>query len=64
MMRQTDQEIMDEIANMSGYYKRSGIPGMIRLVKQRSLDPRLSLYLLMDPQGSTIGWQFKQSARL
>ena len=51
MMRQTDQEIMDEIANMSGYYKRSGIPGMIRLVKQRSLDPRLSLYLLMDPQG-------------
>ncbi|MGC6471951.1 MAG: sensor histidine kinase [Parvibaculales bacterium] len=51
MMRQTDQEIMDELDNLSGHFERSGVPGIIRIVKRRSRDPRLSLYLLADPQG-------------
>ncbi len=51
MMRQTDQEIMDELDNLSAHFKRGGIGGVMRVIKRRSHDPRLSLYLLLDSQG-------------
>ena len=48
---QTDAAIEADIADLSQRYKEGGIPSLARRVAVLSRDPRLSIYLLIDPEG-------------
>ena len=48
---QTDAAIEADIADLSKRFKEGGIPSLARRVAVLSRDPRLSIYLLIDPQG-------------
>ena len=48
---QTDAAIEADIADLSERFQKGGIPSLARRVAVLSRDPRLSIYLLVDPDG-------------
>ena len=48
---QTDTAIEADIEDLSQRFKEGGIPSLARRVAVLSRDPRLSIYLLIDPEG-------------
>ena len=51
MAQQTDTEIKQELVYFERIYRRGGVGRVVRAISERSRDPRLSIYLLLDPEG-------------
>lgn len=54
MSDQTDLAIEADMEDLSRRYEEGGIPNLARRVAVLSRDPRLSVYLLMDPDGRPV----------
>lgn len=51
LQSQSREAIGDEISELSGIYRGSGIVGLVRAIERRSRQPGASLYLVTDPTG-------------
>lgn len=54
MREQTDEAILADILSLSTSFKSGGVPRLARSVSALSRDPRLSIYLLLDPEGRPV----------
>lgn len=54
LVRQTDEAVQAEITGLAEQYAQGGLPLLVHTVIQRSRDPGLSLYLVLDPAGQVL----------
>ncbi|MDR3500354.1 MAG: HAMP domain-containing sensor histidine kinase [Parvibaculum sp.] len=54
LVRQTDEAVQAEITGLAEQYAQGGLPLLVHTVIQRSRDPGLSLYLVLDPSGQVL----------